>query len=66
MSYIVILMSFRAIFPSIGYGLTRWHTITIKDRWGWLTEEIKWKWQKELEQFAVVFANEHRANRPYA
>ena len=33
-----------------------------KGRWGWLTDEIKWKWLKELEQFAVVFANEHGAN----
>jgi hypothetical protein len=35
---------------------------TIKGRWGRLTDEIKWKWRKELEQFAVVFANGHRAN----
>jgi hypothetical protein len=36
--------------------------IEIKGRWGRLTDEIKWKWQKEIKQFAVVFANEHRAN----
>jgi hypothetical protein len=29
----------------------------IKGRWGRLTDEIEWKWQKELEQFAVVFSN---------
>jgi hypothetical protein len=34
----------------------------IKGRWGRLTDKIKWKWQKELEQFVVVFANGHRAN----
>ena len=33
-----------------------------KGRWGRLTDEIKWKWQKEIEQFAVVFANGRRAN----
>ena len=35
--------------------------VEIKGRWGRLTGEIKWKWQKELEQFAVVFANGQRA-----